>query len=156
LPQKPLKETLSSFIEKRIAMGLRRQAREIALQIMFQQEFNPGLSAEQAASLYLDNFEITPEAKEYAVKLVEGTIQHADEIRRLIDAHSTHWKLDRMALVDRNILKIATFELKYLHVDIPSNVAINEAIEIGKKFGSQESGAFLNGVLDNIAKSLHQ
>ena len=137
-------------------MGLRRQAREIALQIMFQQEFNAGLTPEQAASLYLDNFEITEEAKEYAVQLVNGTIQNADDIRRLIDAHSTHWKLDRMAMVDRNILKIATYELKFLGSEIPSSVAINEAIEIGKKFGSQESGAFLNGVLDNISKSLHQ
>ncbi len=137
-------------------MGDRRRSREIALQVLFQTEFATALSADQALGLYLDNFEAIGEVRDFASQLVKGVWDNKKEIDSLIQAHSQSWKINRMAFVDKNILRIAVFELKFLGGCIPFQVALDEAIEIGKRFGSLESSAFINGVLDNIAKSLHQ
>ncbi len=136
-------------------MGERRRSREIALQVLFQTEFLPTLSAEQALGLYLDNFDATGETREFASELVEGVWGNRIEVDNLIQAHSQSWKITRMAFVDKNILRIAVFELKYLGDRVPHQVVMDEAIEIAKRYGSQESSAFINGVLDTIAKSLH-
>jgi N utilization substance protein B len=137
-------------------MGDRRRSREIALQVLFQTEFTKALSGDQALGLYLDNFEATGEVRDFASQLVKGVWDNKTEIDSFIQAHSQSWKVARMAFVDKNILRIAVFELKFLGDHIPFQVALDEAIEIGKRFGSLESSAFINGVLDNIAKSLHQ
>lgn len=136
-------------------MGLRRQSREIALQVLYQMEFLTGLSADEAVRIYLDNFDVTPDIRDFAVELSLGVWANKNELDSLIGAHSQNWKINRMAAVDKNILRIATFEMKFLGRQIPRNVTIDEAIEIGKRFGTQDSGSFINGVLDNIAKSLN-
>jgi len=137
-------------------MGDRRRSREIALQVLFQTEFTPALTGEQALGIFLNNFEATDEVKDFASQLVKGVWENRTQIDSLIQAHSQTWKIHRMAFVDKNILRIAVFELKFLGENIPFQVAMDEAIEIGKRYGSLESSAFINGVLDNIAKSLHQ
>lgn len=133
-------------------MGYRRRSREIALQVLFQSEFSQ-INPDQALQLYLENFEAQPEIKEFASELVMGISQNRLEIDNTIQAHSQNWKLNRMAFVDRNILRIAVFELKFLKDLVPSKVVIDEAIEIGKRFGSTDSSSFINGVLDNIVHS---
>jgi N utilization substance protein B len=99
--------------------------------------------------------ELTPDVEEFATDLVKGVRENLEEIDSLISTHSTNWKLTRMAAVDKNILRMAVFELKS-RPDIPTKVAINEAVEIAKKFGSSESGAFVNGILDNIAQEIRK
>ena len=136
-------------------MGFRRRSREIALQALFQTEYFPHLSGVQALTLYLDHFEAEDEVKEFAAELVTGVLDHRKELDQVIGANSQNWKVSRMALVDKNILRIAAFEIKYLPTQVPFKVAIDEAIEIAKRFGSQDSSSFINGVLDNIAKSLN-
>lgn len=88
----------------------------------------------------------------YAEELLQGIYQHKEEIDNLIQSHSSNWKMERMAMVDRNLLRIAVFEICFSQGQIPPNAAINEAIEIAKKYGTTESAAFLNGILDEIAK----
>lgn len=132
-------------------MGKRRRSREIALQLLYQIEVNP-LDPSEALELFWKNFSPSREVKEFAARIVEGVHQHREEIDRLIERHSEHWKLDRMNRVDRNILRMGVFELMYCD-DIPTKVALNEAIDLGKKFGSEESGGFINGILDKIGKT---
>ena len=83
--------------------------------------------------------------------LVNGVVGHCQEIDRLIEKYSENWRLDRMTMIDRTILRIATFELLYCE-GIPPKVTLNEAIELGKRFGSEDSGSFINGILDRIQK----
>jgi len=86
---------------------------------------------------------------DFSARIIRGVEEHRGDLDRIIEKYSSHWKIDRMAHVDRNILRIAIYELLYCN-DIPPKVAINEAIDIGKKFGSEDSGAFINGVLDKV------
>jgi N utilization substance protein B len=90
------------------------------------------------------------ESQDFAVQLVSGVLEHLTDIDGLIGSASTNWKVPRMARVDRNILRMACFELRYM-ADIPPKVTLNEAVEIAKRYGSTESGAFINGILDRIA-----
>jgi N utilization substance protein B len=129
-------------------VGVRRRAREIALQVLYQREFNRA-ETDTALGLFWDNFEALKGAMDFSERIVRGVGQHRDELDRIIEKYSSHWKIDRMAHVDRNILRIAVYELIYCN-DIPPKVAINEAVDIGKKFGSEDSGAFINGVLDKV------
>lgn len=91
------------------------------------------------------------EARAYATQLAEGVERHLDELDALIRSISVHWRMDRMAVVDRNLLRLAAFELIHRSQDVPRKVAINEAIELAKRFGAIESGAFVNGILDRVA-----
>jgi transcription antitermination protein NusB len=134
-------------------MGVRRRSRELALQILFQEEFHTDLNMEQSVALYRESFDTEPEVWEYAKVLVQGIKLKHEDIDSAIQSYSSNWRLDRMSHVDRNILRIACFELKFLDREIPATVVINEAIEIGKKFSSEDSAGFLNAVLDNLAKS---
>ena len=127
-------------------MGVRRRAREIALQVLYQSEFN---QAEEALDLFWKNFEALKGAMDFSERIIRGVEQHREDLDRIIERYSSHWKIGRMAHVDRNILRIAVYELLYCD-DIPPKVAINEAIDIGKKYGSEDSGAFINGVLDKV------
>lgn len=136
-------------------MGLRRQSREIALQVLYQMEFLPHLTADEALNLYLENFEVSPDIRDFAVELSLGVWANRKELDQLIGANSQNWKIARMAIVDKNILRIAAFEMKFLKTQIPLKVSIDEAIEIAKRFGTGDSSSFINGVLDNIAKSLN-
>lgn len=91
-------------------------------------------------------------AKRYAVRLVEGTIRSRAEIDLAIQKVSTHWRLERMARVDRNLLRLGTYELTALAAEVPRKVVINEAVEIAKRYGTAESSAFINGILDRVQK----
>jgi len=131
-------------------LGKRRKSREIALQILYQMEVNPR-DAQETIELFWRSFSSTEEVKQFATRIVEGVSRQKEEIDTLIDKYSEHWRLDRMDWVDRNILRMGVYELMYCD-DIPINVALNEAIDLGKKFGSEESGAFINGILDRLSK----
>ncbi|MBX2988973.1 MAG: transcription antitermination factor NusB [Bdellovibrionaceae bacterium] len=129
---------------------MRRQSREIALQILFQTEFTPKLSRSEFVAVHEQEFD--RETLDYAEDLIDGVIEHKADIDSKIQAASRHWKIERMAGVDRNMLRIAVFEMKFAANPIKENIIIDEAIEIAKKFGTTDSGAFVNGVLDQIAK----
>ena len=133
-------------------MGSRRKARECALQILFQLEFSPD-RLEEILQDYWSTQPVKAEIKEYATWLVEGIRQHRAEIDQTIEKASEHWRLDRMAMVDRNILRMAVFELIF-EKTLPPPVIIDEAIEVARKYSGQEAAIFVNGILDGIYKSL--
>ncbi|HAA04150.1 MAG TPA: transcription antitermination factor NusB [Syntrophobacteraceae bacterium] len=157
-------------------MGQRRRSREVALQVLYQLDMT-GVSPEEGISLYFDHFALNKEAdpesdeedtlpipdgnpkpwsqetlsaaRPFAELLIQGVCLHQEEIDRWIGSASENWRLDRMSMVDRNILRIAVYEMCYCE-DIPPKVSINEAIDLGKRFSSQDSGPFINGVLDQV------
>lgn len=131
-------------------MGSRRKARECALQLLFQIEFSRQPLHAVLETFWKENPADT-EVMQFADELVSGTLRNLKEIDRLIEDCSTNWKLSRMASVDRNLLQQAAFEIVY-RKDIPGSVTINEAVEIAKRYGSEESPSFINGILDKIAK----
>lgn len=135
-------------------MGVRRRAREIALQVLYQRELNC-VELQEALDLFRNNFEVLKGAMDFSERLVKGVEQHREDLDRIIERYASHWKVDRMTRVDRSILRIATYELLYCD-DIPTKVAINEAIDIGKKYGSEDSGAFINGVLDKVKSEVRR
>ena len=104
---------------------------------------------QEVLNLFWNNFEVLKGARNFSERIIRGIEQHQEDLDRIIEQYSSNWKIDRMAHVDRNILRIAVYELLYCD-DIPPKVAINEAIDIGKKYGSEDSGAFINGVLDKV------
>lgn len=132
-------------------MQVRRKAREAAVQILYGldvQERDPW----EALEHYWQNFdrsEMPAEAREFAAELVTGTWERRDEIDGLIGSCSEHWSLPRMSKVDKAILRMAVYELRFCP-GIPPKVALNEAIDLGKLFGSENSGAFINGILDAL------
>lgn len=130
----------------------RRLSRELALQVLFQQEFAPQQSVEAGLENFRRSFVATEEVWSYALLLLKGFETHRAAIDAIIQSHSAHWTLKRMALVDLNIMRIAAFELKFAEETIPPAVAIDEAIEISKKYGTEDSAAFVNGILDQIVK----
>jgi N utilization substance protein B len=131
-------------------MGSRTRARECALQALYQLDLSGG-EAREAVRAVLAHFEEADESTErFADELVRGVQSERAQIDEIIQQSSAHWKLERMARVDRNILRLAVYEI-LRRADIPIRVSLNEAIELGKKFGSEESSAFVNGVLDRIA-----
>jgi transcription antitermination protein NusB len=137
-------------------MGARRVGRERALQALYQLDMSPtsaqdALEAAWGASP--EEGKPDPEAQRFAAELVEGVRAHLAEIDQLIQEHSHNWRLDRMSRIDRNVIRIAIYELK-LRQDIPRKVSINEAVELGKRFGAEESSAFINGLLDRVAVAL--
>jgi len=129
---------------------MRRKGRELALQALYQIEITGDISA-GAIDSFLNHFEGAAKAKEFARRLVSGVISERSAIDRRIEECTENWKLTRLAKIDFLILRLATYELIYC-ADIPHNVSLNEAIEIGKRFGTDDSAAFINGVLDQIAK----
>ena len=133
-------------------MGTRHTAREHALQFLYQRELNRD-GRDQALAAFWEHFDGRPEGRVFTERLIRGVEAHTPEIDTLIRDQARHWKLERMAAVDRNILRLAVYELLF-EPDTPPAVVINEAIELGKRFGSSETAAFLNGVLDGIRKKL--
>jgi N utilization substance protein B len=134
-----------------VVMGTRRKGRELALQALYQIEMTGDPSA-AALDLFLNHFEGGARPREFARRLVSGVISQRAEIDRLIEQSTEHWKIERMAKVELTILRMATYELVFCP-DIPSNVSLDEAVEIGKRYGSDESAAFINGILDHVAQS---
>lgn len=129
----------------------RRKAREFCLQILFQSNFQAKAPATVLPQFFRE-YPNDPQVTEYAKCLSCGVWEHKAEIDRIIEAASDNWKLSRMSEVDLTILRMATYEMRYLD-DVPTEVSLNEAIEIAKKFGSEDSSAFVNGILDKIAKT---
>ncbi len=129
---------------------MRRLAREIALQILFQTEFAPQMSLNSLAEVYGQSFDES--TMDYALQLIRGVQNNHSSIDSKIQASSNHWKLDRMATIDRNILRIAVFEMAIMSTPLKSNIVINEAVEIAKKFSTTDSASFINGLLDQIGK----
>ncbi len=130
-------------------MGIRRKSRERALQILFQWDIHG------TAGPWLEDFwtqhPAPPEVREFAERLVDGVLQHRSELDALIGAQASHWKVSRMPVVDRNILRAAVYELLWMP-DVPARVTINEAIELAKRFAEEETKGFVNGILDRILK----
>ena len=142
-------------------MGTRRRAREAALQFLFQDDFLDRGRSTNATELderfttFSLLYQINKKARPYARLLIGGIFDKLDEIDGAIGAHATNWRLERIAATDRNLLRVAIFELLFQD-DVPTQVAINEAVEIAKRFGTQESPAFINGVLDAVQQSRQQ
>lgn len=158
-------------------MGKRREARERAVQFLFQHDLNPPENLEAALNHFWDSQRAAaiaeekgvanwgqpielppPSADEAAIRLfaeplIRGALEHRDEADGIIKKHAQNWDLHRMAAVDRNILRLAIYEMLYRD-DIPPVVSINEAVDIAKKFSTQDSGKFVNGILDKVKGEL--
>ncbi len=150
-----------------VAVRKRTRSREFALQILYELDLAPSEIAEVLDDFWKDRTDLTltnpekmaleedkkePEVREYTEKLVRGTLEKKASIDAAIERFAENWEIQRMACVDRNILRLATYEI--LHVDeIPIKVAINEAVELAKRYGEQDSSKFVNGILDRIAKT---
>ncbi len=137
-------------------MGARRTGRERALQALYQLEVSQGQPTDALDAAWESEPEAgkpEPEAQKFARDLVTGVWDHLAEIDALIESHSHNWRLDRMSRIDRNVLRLGIYELKYRN-DIPRKVTLNEAVELGKKFGTEESSGFVNGLLDRVAVAL--
>jgi len=136
-----------------MAQAKRTKARERAVQALYQIDV-AATDLEEALSRFWRSFEpVERDVMDLAEALVRGVAEHRRDIDAAIESVSTNWRLDRMARVDRNVLRLAVHELLH-RPEEPVKVVINEAIELGKKYGSESSGAFINGVLDRIAQSL--
>ena len=133
-------------------MGRRRKAREETLRILFRLEFE-NKKIEKTLDQYWESKKTSEEIKEYSSWLVNGIISDQAKIDNIIQQVSEHWRISRMALVDRNILRMAVFELLY-EENIAPAIVINEAIEIAKKYSGDEAATFVNGILDAIRKDL--
>lgn len=131
-------------------MRKRTQAREFALQILYQLEMNPGSRQEIQNSFWDSSPETPDEVRRFAETLVDGTLAHQQEIDEIVTRAAENWEIARMAVIDRNILRFATYELLFVE-DIPPKVTINEAVNLAKKFSQEDSGKFVNGILDKIS-----
>ncbi len=132
----------------------RSKAREITLQALFCMDMRQDTSPEML-DLYCENYTISKKAFPFFLELVKGIIPVIPEIDAFIERFSANWKISRMSGVDRNAMRIAVYEMLY-RKDIPIKVSINEAINLGKKFGAEESGAFINGILDSVRIALEK
>ncbi len=149
-----------------MARGVRRQGREMALKVLYSLADHEGGSLEKVLADFWGNFQfrhdvlgeaieemsepVRPEVRAFAETLICGVAEHLEEIDQAISVLSTNWALDRMPRVDLALLRLGAYELLYCE-DVPHNVVINEAIEIGKRYGTEETAAFVNGVLDQIS-----
>lgn len=133
-------------------MGYRRKAREFALQMLYQYDIRQ--DSEYLIEGFWESRDVPDDIKEFANRIVEGVIKNLSLIDGKIDQSAKNWSIDRMAVVDRNILRMAAYELLFI-TDIPVKVTINEAIEIAKRYGEEDSRSFVNGILDRILKD-HQ
>ena len=129
-------------------MGSRRKSRELAMQALFCMDMLKNESGELMEQLS-EMLKLAPDIQRFYMTLIKGVIENKPRLDQLIERFSNNWKISRMGCVDRNILRIAAFELLYCE-DIPPKVTINEAVDIGKLYGTEESGAFINGILDGI------
>ena len=129
-------------------MGSRRKSRELALQALFDMDMSQN-NSEERIELFCRNFTPSNKVLPFFQGLILGVKKNKNEIDSLIEKFSSNWKISRISCVDRNVMRIAVYEMLYCE-DIPSKVSINEAIEIGKKYGAEDSGSFINGILDSV------
>ena len=129
-------------------MGKRRRSRQFALQVLYQLDVIRQ-DAIKAIAQGKEHFPPNEGKDEFVERIVLGVLGHCQEIDRLIEQYSENWRLERMSIVDRNILRMAIFELLYCE-EIPPKVTMNEAVDLGKEYGSEDSGSFINGILDRI------
>jgi N utilization substance protein B len=130
-------------------VGVRREGRELALQLLYALELNP-IKLQDMLQLFRENSKAAMDARNFAEELVNGVAVNRDAIDKTIVKKSKNWAITRMDKVDLNILRMSVFELMFCD-NIPRNVTINEAIEVAKKFGTEDSPSFINGMLDEIA-----
>ena len=135
-------------------MGNRTRARAAALKTLYQMDVTRDAPSE-ALKIFFRHHRVAVSSQPFVARLVEGTTQHLAEIDPLLRRHATNWTLERMAIVDRNILRLGAYELLY-ETQTPPKVVINEAVDLAKRFGTPDSGKFVNGVLDAIHKSKQQ
>jgi N utilization substance protein B len=130
-----------------LSMGSRHQSRERALQILFQYDIHgkPGVWLEE----FWKQYGASEDVKAFAEQLVNGVLEHKNDLDVLIGKYATNWKVSRMQIVDRNILRLGTYELFWLD-EVPAKVTVNEAIELAKDFGDDEAAKFINGILDKV------
>jgi len=134
-------------------MRRRTRARQLALEVLYQADLRRE-DGREIAKQYLADKNDEPDLLDFARALITGTCEHQAELDEHIRDAAQNWVISRMAAVDRNILRLAVFELTHME-DIPAKVSINEAIELAKRFGSEESGQFVNGILDKVKEVLH-
>jgi len=130
-------------------VGERRKSRELALKVLYQMEHGDATAPEALAS-FADNFAAPERLWVYAQELVNGIAGHAGEIDQALAEASRRWRVERMSQVDRNILRLACFEMLFSHGAVPPKVAINEAVELAKRYGAEDSPGFINAVLDSL------
>ena len=131
-------------------MGTRRKSRELALQALYQGE-QAGQNGLLVFEEFCVHFQVNNKSIPYAKKLLDGVQEKADAINQLISKYAENWRLERMSVIDRNILRLAVYVVHYQD-DVPTSVAINEAVEIAKRYSTDDSGPFINGILDSMAK----
>ena len=135
-------------------MGNRRKARELAIQVLYYMEFAEG-DAGDPFDIICNNFNPSKPIRAFSRRLVYGVRENIEYLDKMIRRSSRNWRLERMSVVDRSILRLGTFEILFMD-ETPPKVAIDEAIELGKRYGTEESGAFINGILDNIHLSVKE
>ena len=135
-----------------MSQSSRRQSRELALQILFQIEFAPQIQYTE----FLEVFEqsVSQDIIDYADLIINGVKNNKEQIDSTLQRVSQHWKVERMALVDRNLMRMAVYEMLFMPDALKPNIVINEAVELAKKYGSTDSASFINGLLDQAAKEL--
>jgi transcription antitermination protein NusB len=136
--------------------GSRHQSREMAMQLLFQREFLPKSVAIPHLDLiqrFVDSFKVSAGVANYASQVYLGIVEHEEKVDARVKRASSNWKLDRMASVDRTILRIAVYEMCEMQPPLDAKIAINEAIELAKKYGGEDTASFVNGVLDQIANA---
>ncbi len=131
-------------------MARRSRAREVAMQVLYQDDLNPQHDPADDRQ-FVENRLVAPELVEFARSLISGVRRNRQELDQLLSQTADHWSLDRMAATDRNVLRLGAYEI--LYADTPGRVAINEAVELAKRFGSQQSAQFVNGILDRVLVS---
>src|SRR5437660_11779882 len=137
-------------------MGSRRKARECALQMLFAADVSETRGDQLVRAFWseLSDGELGPQAREFATRLATGTLANLTEVDERIRSRAEHWRISRMAIVDRNILRLAVYE--FLYEPTPRTVAINEALEIARRFSTYEATQFINGILDAIKRDLDE
>ena len=131
-------------------MARRSRAREVAMQVLYQDDLNPQHDPSDDER-FVENRLGAPELIEFARSLVSGVRRNRQELDQLLSQTADHWSLDRMAATDRNVLRLGAYEI--LYADTPGRVAINEAVELAKRFGTRQSAQFVNGILDRVLVS---
>jgi N utilization substance protein B len=135
----------------------RHEARAAALQILYFCEVARPVPAEAIAAFFAEHQpDATDAVRAFAAELVHGTLADLPDLDRLIQQHAEHWRLERIALVDRQVLRLAAWELRHRHADTPPAVVMNEALELARTFSGDEAVPFVNGVLDGIRKAVEQ
>ena len=129
-------------------MSQRRRAREVVLQVLYQDDLNPDRDLHESDDFVRGRLRHDEELVAFALELLRGTRRHRPELDQRLTARANNWSLSRMAVTDRNILRLAAYEI--LHTSTPGRVAIDEAVELAKRYGSRQSAPFVNGILDGL------